>query len=173
MADLKLHVEKIRQDARLPFYAHEGDAGMDVCAAEDCLLAPGETKAVPTGLIFHIPRGFELQVRPRSGLSLKTPLRIPNSPGTIDSGYKDELCVILWNSSTRAAEDGAALTCDEKQGRQGAYRIRKGDRIAQLVVARVACAEICAGGPADAAGQVADRGGGFGHSGMRAEAGET
>lgn len=90
---------KCRESAVLPSYAKAFDAGMDIVAAEDVLLAPGETKLVPTGLKVAIPQGYELQVRPRSGLSLNTPLRIPNSPGTIDSGYRDEICVILNNSS--------------------------------------------------------------------------
>ena len=88
-------IEICRPDAKLPDYAHPGDAGMDLRAAEDMTIAPGQTVAVPTGIKLAIPAGFEIQVRPRSGLSLHTPLRIPNSPGTIDAGFRDEVRVIL------------------------------------------------------------------------------
>ena len=88
-----------RAGASLPRYMHEGDAGMDITAAEEVVLEPGATAAVPTGLKFLLPPGWEIQVRPRSGLSLKTPLRVANAPGTIDAGFRDELKVILHNAS--------------------------------------------------------------------------
>ena len=91
----KLLIEKYREDAVIPTYAHEGDAGMDLYAAEDVIIAPGTSVLVPTGLKMAIPVGYEVQIRPRSGVSLKTALRIPNSPGTIDSGYRDEVNVIM------------------------------------------------------------------------------
>jgi len=103
----------------LPAYATDGAAGMDVLAAEDVTLAPGARHAVATGLAVAIPAGFEIQVRPRSGLALKHGITVPNTPGTIDSDYRGELKVILIN---HGAED---------------FAIRRGDRIAQLVLAPV------------------------------------
>jgi dUTP pyrophosphatase len=103
----------------LPAYATEGAAGMDVLAAEDVALAPGERWPVATGLCVAIPPGYEIQVRPRSGLALKHGISVPNTPGTIDSDYRGELKVILIN-----------------HGGEG-YTVRRGDRIAQLVVSPV------------------------------------
>lgn len=103
----------------LPEYATDGAAGMDVLAAEDVTLAPGARHAVATGLAVAIPPGYEIQVRPRSGLALKHGITVPNTPGTIDSDYRGELKVILINLG---GED---------------FAIRRGDRIAQLVLAPV------------------------------------
>jgi dUTP pyrophosphatase len=103
----------------LPAYATDGAAGMDVLAAEDVMLDAGARHAVATGLALAIPAGFEMQVRPRSGLALKHGITVPNTPGTIDSDYRGELKVILINH-------GAAP-----------FEIRRGDRIAQLVLAPV------------------------------------
>ncbi len=103
----------------LPAYATDGAAGMDVLSAEDVELAPGARHAVATGLALAIPPGFEVQVRPRSGLALKYGITVPNTPGTIDSDYRGELKVILINHGTEA------------------FEIRRGDRVAQLVLAPV------------------------------------
>ena len=103
----------------LPAYATEGAAGMDVLAAEDLTLEPGARHAVATGLAVAIPQGYEIQVRPRSGLALKHGISVPNTPGTIDSDYRGELKIILIN---HGSED---------------FAIRRGDRIAQLVLAPV------------------------------------
>lgn len=103
----------------LPAYATDGAAGMDVLAAEDVTLPPGGRHAVATGLAVAIPHGFEIQVRPRSGLALKHGITVPNTPGTIDSDYRGELKVILINH-------GAAP-----------FEVRRGDRVAQLVLAPV------------------------------------
>ena len=103
----------------LPAYATDGAAGMDVLAAEDVTLAPGERWPVATGLAVAIPHGYEIQVRPRSGLALKHGIGVPNTPGTIDSDYRGELKVILINHG------------------QFAFEVRRGDRIAQLVLAPV------------------------------------
>ena len=162
----RIYIERTRPEAQLPYYVHPGDAGMDVCAAADLLLAPGETRLVPTGLILHIPQGYEVQVRPRSGLSYKTRLRLPNSPGTIDSGFKDELHIVVHNSSYEDQCSGQILDCNEKQNRQAFYQIKAGDRIAQLVVAAVSAAILSEGRPPEDANMVVDRGGGFGHSGV-------
>ncbi len=103
----------------LPAYATSGAAGMDVVAAEDVDLAPGARHAVATGLSVAIPHGFEIQVRPRSGLALKHGITVPNTPGTIDSDYRGELKVILINHGAET------------------FSIRRGDRVAQLVLAPV------------------------------------
>ena len=103
----------------LPADATDGAAGMDVVAAEDVDLAPGARHAVATGLAVAIPPGFEIQVRPRSGLALKHGVTVPNTPGTIDSDYRGELKVIMINLGAEP------------------FAIRRGDRIAQLVLAPV------------------------------------
>ncbi len=103
----------------LPAYATPGAAGMDVVSAEDVTLACGARHAVATGLALAIPQGYEIQVRPRSGLALKHGITVPNTPGTIDSDYRGELKVILINHG------------DEP------FPIARGDRVAQLVLAPV------------------------------------
>ena len=163
---VEVFVEICREGAILPKYANPGDAGMDVYAAEDITVKPGETVVVPTGLKLAIPEGYEIQVRPRSGLSLKTPLRIPNSPGTIDSGYRDELGIIVNNSSeTDCVQDtGIQFTLDEKGNKKGTYVIRKGDRIAQIVLQVVPRMKLTTVDSVKGIGT--DRGGGFGSTGV-------
>lgn len=166
---VRLEIKKIREGAVLPFYARPGDAGMDLCAAEAVLLQPEETVAVPTGLVMQIPPGYEVQIRPRSGLSLHTRLRLPNSPGTIDSGYKDELKILLYNASPlKTGGEVLQLDVGEKQNRGGAYQIRVGDRIAQMVLAPVSQGEPVAVTEFSEGG-TQNRGGGFGSSGLRRE----
>ena len=103
----------------LPAYATSGAAGMDVVSAEDVTIAPGARHAVATGIALAIPQGYEVQVRPRSGLALKHGITVPNTPGTIDSDYRGELKVILINHGTEP------------------FAIQRGDRVAQLVLAPV------------------------------------
>jgi dUTP pyrophosphatase len=103
----------------LPAYATEGAAGMDVLSAEDVTIEPGGRHAVATGLALAIPPGYEIQVRPRSGLALRHGISVPNTPGTIDSDYRGELKVILINHGVEA------------------FAIARGDRVAQLVLAPV------------------------------------
>lgn len=117
---------------------------MDVLAAEDVKLAPGERHAVATGLAVAIPHGFEIQVRPRSGLALKHGISVPNTPGTIDSDYRGELKVILINHG------------------QDSFEVRRGDRIAQLVLAPVTRANWL---PVDELDETARGEGGFGSTG--------
>jgi dUTP pyrophosphatase len=107
------------QGLPLPAYATPGAAGMDVVAAEDVTLAPGARHAVATGFAVAIPPGYEIQVRPRSGLALKHGISVPNTPGTIDCDYRGELKVILINHANEA------------------FAIARGDRVAQLVLAPV------------------------------------
>lgn len=106
-------------DLPLPAYATQGAAGMDVVAAEDIDLAPGARHAVATGLALAIPEGYEIQVRPRSGLALKHGVTVPNTPGTIDSDYRGELKIIMINHGGEP------------------FSIRRGDRVAQLILAPV------------------------------------
>lgn len=139
-------VKRVRKDAVIPQYATPGAAGFDLVAAEDVFLRGGETKLVPTGLSFEIPEGYEMQIRPRSGLSLKTGLRIANAPGTIDSDYRGEVKIIVENTSNTY------------------HHIEKGDRIAQGVIAPVMRAVF---EEADDLSET-DRGsGGFGSTGVR------
>jgi dUTP pyrophosphatase len=154
---------KLRKDAILPSYAHENDAGMDIYSAEEIVIEPGKTVLVHTGIAMAIPDGFEAQIRPRSGISYKTMLRIPNSPGTIDAGYRDELCVIMHNASTHT-DESEILTLSEKGNRHGNYRIGKGEKIAQIVFARVSKAGIREVESLDGIGT--DRNGGFGSTGI-------
>lgn len=142
---MKLRIRKLHADAILPQYAHgpEEDAGMDLYSVAGALLEPNVPQAVPTGLSIELPPGYEAQIRPRSGLAFKHAISVPNSPGTIDPGYRGEVKVILINL-----------------GRQ-AYQVTKGDRIAQMVVAKYEAVEIEEGGLSDTT-----RGeGGFGSSG--------
>ncbi len=106
-------------DVPMPAYATEGAAGMDICAAEEVIILPGARHAVATGLAFAIPAGYEVQVRPRSGLALKHGITCLNTPGTIDSDYRGEVKVILANLGDKS------------------FAIEIGDRIAQIVVAPV------------------------------------
>ena len=94
---------ELMNDGKAPVYANHNDAGADVFASEDFVLCPGETKVLPLKIKVALPDHLEMQVRPRSGLSLKTSLRIPNSPGTVDAGYRDEVGIILENSYNLSA----------------------------------------------------------------------
>lgn len=139
-------IEKCDPEAIIPVYARNGDAGMDVFSLNDVKIMPRKTVIVRTGLKVAIPDGYEIQIRPRSGLSLKTPLRVPNSPGTIDAGYRDEVGIIVTNTSLSES-----------------YVIKKGDRIAQMVLQRVPMVLWIETDSVTAVGS--DRGGGFGSSG--------
>lgn len=132
----------------LPAYATAGAAGMDVVAAEDVSIAPGDRHAVATGFALAIPTGFEIQVRPRSGLALKHGVTVPNTPGTIDSDYRGELKVILINHGSES------------------FAVRRGDRIAQLVLAPVVQARW---NEVDELDQTARGAGGFGSTGGHAK----
>src|SRR5438477_2355556 len=117
---MKVRIKRLRADAYLPAYAHGSseDAGLDLRSVEAVTLAPGVPQAVPTGLAIELPPGCEAQIRPRSGLALKHAIILPNSPATIDPGYRGEIRIILLN-----------LGKDD-------YVVHRGDRIAQMVVAR-------------------------------------
>jgi dUTP pyrophosphatase len=142
---MRIRIKRLRPDAHLPEYAHgpEEDAGMDLRCVQGAILEPGIPQTLPTGLALEIPPGYEVQIRPRSGLALKHAITLPNSPATIDPGYRGELKVILLNLGNVA------------------YEVHAGDRIAQMVVARYEPVEWEEGDLAESA-----RGeGGFGSSG--------
>jgi dUTP pyrophosphatase len=113
---------------KLPTYAHEGDSGMDVYAADDEIIHGGIVTKVRTGICLNIPDGYEIQVRSRSGLA-KLGIVVANSPGTVDSCYTGEVCVLLTNINSPIDEQGRKI--------RHTYKIQKGDRIAQLVFAQV------------------------------------
>jgi dUTP pyrophosphatase len=132
-------------DLPLPARQTAHAAGYDVASAEpDFELAPGERRAVGTGLAFELPEGYEMQVRPRSGLALRHGITLPNAPGTIDADYRGELQVILQN------------------GGRDSVTIHRGERIAQLVFARHEAPELVEG---DRVGETARGAGGFGSTG--------
>ena len=143
---MKIKIQKISTDAVIPHYVHRGDAGMDLYSVEDSVLLAGERKLIGTGLKFEIPMGFELQVRPKSGLAVNFGVTVLNTPGTVDCGYRGEVKVILYNSS------------------KNDYQIKKGEKIAQAVIAKYEEAEI------EEAGELSEtsRGeGGFGSTGLK------
>jgi dUTP pyrophosphatase len=142
-----LQVKRLRPDARVPRYMSAHAAGLDLAAAIDdpVVLEPGARSAVPTGLIVVIPVGFEGQVRPRSGLALRRGLTVANAPGTIDADYRGELKVILVNLGHESVT------------------IESGERIAQLVIAPVAHAEIV---EVDEVDETERGAGGFGSTGV-------
>jgi dUTP pyrophosphatase len=114
---VELRAARLRDGARLPTRAHDGDAGLDLYAAEGAAIAPGERVAVGTGIAVAIPEGHAGLVLPRSGLAKRHGITIPNAPGLIDSGYRGELTVLLLNTD-----------------RSEAFEVAAGDRIAQLVI---------------------------------------
>ena len=131
-------IEYCREDAKMPTYAHLTDAGMDIYLTEDVVIHPGETKLIPTGLKVAIPLGYELQVRPKSGRSLKSKLRIANTPGTIDAGYRDEIGIIVDNIDPvirQADMDETGRLYNILWGSD--IMLSKGEKIAQLVLSEV------------------------------------
>ena len=142
---MTLRFKKIRPDATLPSYAHASDAGMDVRSVEDVTVPAKGRVLVHTGLVMLLPPMYEAQVRPRSGLALKHGITVLNTPGTIDAGYRGEVGVILANFG------------------DGDFEVKKGDKVAQIVVAPVVKAEIEESSEIDET----DRGaGGFGSTGV-------
>lgn len=116
----QFNIKLLYNDVVIPCYAHDGDSGMDIRTYIDIDILPQNTVAIPTGFALNIPYGYEVQIRPRSGLSLNKPIIIPNSPATIDSNYKGEIKVIMRN-----------ISLDE------VVSFKKGDRIAQMVFCSV------------------------------------
>ena len=119
-----LQIMKIHDDAVIPHYVHPGDSGMDLYSVEDVTIEPGATAFIHTGLKIAVPEGYEAQVRPKSGLALKHSITVLNTPGTVDSGYRGEICIILINHGT------------------GSFEVKKHTKIAQMVICPVVQAEI-------------------------------
>lgn len=113
---MELRIKRTHKDAILPTYAHESDAGMDLCSVEERIIKPNETALIKTGIIIELPKNTEAQVRPRSGLALKNSITVLNSPGTVDEGYRGEIGVILIN---HGKDD---------------FKVERGMRIAQMVI---------------------------------------
>lgn len=126
---MEIGIKKLKETAITPTYATSGSSGFDLYATENVVILPGQTKLISTGLAFDIPTGFEVQIRPRSGLSLRSKLRVANSPGTIDSDFTGELQIIVDNIHD-AEPNGFCL---ENQ----VINIIKGDRVAQGVIQKV------------------------------------
>ncbi len=116
---LTINVKKMDSELPLPAYQTEGSSGLDLYASEEYLLSPGDFKMVSTGIAIEIPSGYEGQVRARSGLASKFGIGVLNAPGTIDSDYRGEIKVILFNLSKKE------------------FKIKRGDRVAQLVISKV------------------------------------
>ena len=150
MADITIQFTRRpgTEDVPLPRYMSEHASGMDVCAAveQPVTLAPGDVRLIPTGITIAIPPGYEVQVRPRSGLALKHGLTVVNAPGTIDSDYRGEVGVILGNISREP------------------FTVERGMRIAQLVAQRVVRADLV---PQEVLSDTARSSGGFGHTGVK------
>ena len=144
---IKITRLKGNKDLPLPGYESEGSSGMDIRAAvkEPVLLEPGEISLIPTGLSVSVPPGYEAQMRPRSGLALHHGLGMVNSPGTIDSDYRGEIGIIMINWGNEP------------------FTIRRGDRIAQMIISRVYRAELA---EVDALDTTYRGQGGFGHTGV-------
>jgi dUTP pyrophosphatase len=182
---LRVKIKRLHPDAVIPQYAHEGDAGFDLVAVEDTIIEPGETKIIRTGLAFAIPPGYEMQIRPRSGITLKTKLRV--QLGTIDSGYRGEIGVIVDNIADKyvkfhANEYGVYEITDTARGNvfdvsgspvesisfgkypHNTYIIRKGDRIAQAVIKPVEQAHFV---EVDELDETERGSGGFGSTGVK------
>lgn len=121
---MKLRVKKLRDDAKVPHYAHPGDAGADLFACDGVTLQPGESTVVKTGIAIELPPDTEGQVRPRSGLAAKHQVSVLNTPGTIDEGYRGEVGVILMNFGSKP------------------FEVEPGMKIAQLVVKPVIRVEV-------------------------------
>lgn len=144
MQTVEIKFNKLHPDAQIPSYAHVGDAGADVYSVAEVTLQPSDRAAIPTGLAVDIPLGYEIQVRPKSGLALKHGITVLNSPGTVDAGYRGEIQVIVINLGKEV------------------YTFAKGQKIAQLVLKSVIQAQFIEGELG-----TSDRGdGGFGSTGL-------
>lgn len=140
-----LKIKKINENTKIPEYAHEGDAGLDLFSTEEIVIEPGETVLVHTGIAIELPNNTEAQIRPRSGLALKNSITVLNTPGTIDSGYRGEIGVILIN-----------------HGKQS-FTVKKDMKIAQMVIKpvfRVSVLEV------DELSDTERSSGGFGSTGL-------
>ena len=167
---VQIPVELCHPDAKIPQYANTSDSGMDVYALDDYTIAPGETKLIPTGIKLALPPGYEIQVRPKSGRALKTKLRIANTPGTVDAGYRDEIKVIVENIEPPIKDieydfddNGTPVIKSILHG--AAHTIGKGEKFCQLVLMEVPKAALYR---VEQVGEIGEnRGGGFGSTGLK------
>lgn len=141
-AKVPILIELLNEDVKMPQYANIGDSGMDVYSQDEYTILPGETKLIPLGFKMVIPQGYEVQVRPRSGNSLKTKMRVANAPGTVDASYRGELGVIVENIENPIKDISYHFDDDEKVVidsilHGAALTITKGMKIAQLVLVKV------------------------------------
>lgn len=120
---IKVKIKIINKNAKIPQYNYTNDAGCDLYSIKDFSLKPKEIKLVPTGIILEIPKGYEAQVRPRSGLAINKGITLLNSPGTIDSGYRGEIKIIMINLGNKE------------------IKLKKGDKIAQIVFNKIEMAK--------------------------------
>ena len=165
-----IQVEKCSEDTKIPTYARVGDAGMDIYSTEEVTLAPGEKKLIGTGIKVAIPEGYEIEVVPKSGIALRTGLKVSNSPGTIDSGYRDEIKVIIENSEPSIKDieytfdnNGNPVIKSILHGKS--YTIEKGQKIAQIILKEVPMINFQeVKNISEISG---DRGGGFGSTGLK------
>ena len=141
-AKVPILIELLNENVKMPQYANIGDSGMDVYAQDEYTILPGETKLIPLGFKMVIPQGYEIQVRPRSGNSLKTKMRVANAPGTVDASYRGELGVIVENIESPIKDisyhfenEGKVIIDSILHG--AALTITKGMKIAQLVLVKV------------------------------------
>jgi dUTP pyrophosphatase len=145
MQKVKIKILRLVDSASLPKYEHEDDSGLDLFAIEEREIAPGEAMLIGTGISVELPQGTEAQIRPRSGLALKHSITVLNTPGTVDAGYRGEIGVILINHSKHS------------------FKVLKGMKIAQMVVAPVIRAEI---EEVDSLSETLRGEGGFGSTGV-------
>ena len=165
---MNVKIKRLHPDAVLPKKAHASDSGFDLVAVEDTIIEPGETALIKTGLAFELPPGYEMQIRPRSGVSLKTKLRV--QLGTIDASYRGEVGVIVdnisndtWSNASRRIDNSYD---DSTRNKTRGYIIRKGDRICQAVIQRLPDVELI---EVEALGDSERGEGGFGSTGVKSE----
>lgn len=165
---VNIPIEICNEDAKVPTYARVGDAGLDVYSTEEVVLAPGEKHLFKTGIKVQIPIGYELEVVPKSGISLKTGLKVSNSPGTVDSGYRDEVGIIIENSEPPILniayhfEENKPIIDSILHGKS--YTIEKGQKIAQLILREIPVVNFQVVNKIDSS---ENRGGGFGSTGLK------
>lgn len=167
---IQVPIELCHDEAKIPQYAHISDSGLDVYALDDVTIKPGETVLVPTGVKVALPPGYELQVRPKSGRCVKTKLRVANTPGTVDQGYRDEIKVIVENIEAPIKDieydfdnDGNIVLKSILHGSD--FTIGKGEKFAQLVLMEVPKVAFYRVDSVKDIGE--DRGGGFGSTGLK------
>ena len=148
MDDLTVKIKKLRDDAIIPKYMTESAAGMDLYSAndQDILLAPGKRAMVPTGIAVSLPKGYEAQIRPRSGLAHRHGITLVNTPGTIDADYRGEIMALMINLGEKP------------------YVVSKGTRIAQMIIKKVYRPKIIV---SDSLDETKRGSGGFGHTGHK------